>query len=78
MEAINHIKNVSKKKPTVDNIHNYLVNHDLELKKEHLQVFLNNLLEETNVEIYGNRNKEKCHNVKVSVNNFSILQLKKI
>ena len=34
LEAINHIKNISKKKPTVDNIHKYLVNYDLELKNE--------------------------------------------
>ena len=30
LEAINHIKNISKTKPTVDNIHKYLVNRDLE------------------------------------------------
>ena len=34
LEAINHIKNISKKKPTVDNIHKYWVNYDLELKNE--------------------------------------------
>ena len=59
LEAINHIKNISKKKPTVDNIHRYLVNHDLDLEKELLQVFLDNLQEEDNVEIYRSRNKEK-------------------
>ena len=74
--AINHIKNISKKKPTVDNIHKYLVNHDLDLEMELLQVFLDNLQEEDNVEIYGNRNKEKCYNVKVSANTSSITTTK--
>ena len=46
LEAINHFKNISKKKLTVDNIHKYLVIHDLELEKELLQVFLDNLQEE--------------------------------
>ena len=79
LEAINHIKNISKKKPTVDNIHKYLVNHDLDLEKELLQVFLDNLQEEDNVEIYGSRNKEKCYNVMVSANKTPVLlQVKKI
>ena len=39
LKAINHIKNISKKKPTADQIHKYLANHDLELEKELLQVF---------------------------------------
>lgn len=43
LEAINHITNVSKKKPTVDSIHKYLVNHDVEDEEELLQVFLDNL-----------------------------------
>ena len=76
LEAINHFKNISKKKLTVDNIHKYLVIHDLELKKELLQVFLDNLQEEDNVEIYGSRNKEKCYNVKFSANNSSIIIIK--
>ena len=25
LEAINHVKNISKKKPTIENIHKYLV-----------------------------------------------------
>ena len=54
LEAINHIENISKKKP-VDNIHKYLVIHDLELEKELLQVFLDNLQEEDYVEIYGSK-----------------------
>ena len=76
LEAINHFKNISKKKLTVDNIHKYLVIHDLELAKELLQVFLDNLQEEDNVEICGNRNKEKCYNVKFSANNSSIISIK--
>ena len=76
LEAISHIKNISKKKSTVDNIHKYLVNHDLELKKEFLQVFLDNLQEEDDVEIYGSKNKEKWYNVKVSANNSSITTTK--
>ena len=39
LEAINHIKNISKKKSTADLIYKYLANHDLELEKEILQVF---------------------------------------
>ena len=76
LEAINHITNISKKKPTVDSIHKYLVNHDVEDEEELLQVFLDNLQQEDNVEIYGNRNKEKCYNVKVSENNSSITTTK--
>lgn len=76
LEAINHITNISKKKPTVDSIHKYLVNHDVEDEEELLQVFLDNLQQEDNVEIYGNRNKEKCYNVKVSENNSSIATTK--
>ena len=72
MEAINHIKNISKKKPIADNIHKYLANYDLELEKELLQVFIDNLQEEDNVGIYGSRNKEKCCNVKVGAGNSSI------
>ena len=43
LEAINHSTNISKKKPTVDSIHKYLVNHDVEDEEELLQVFLDNL-----------------------------------
>ena len=46
LEAIDHIKNISKKKSTVDNNRKYLVNHDLDLEKELSQVFLDNLQEE--------------------------------
>ena len=53
-----------------------MVNHDLELEKELLQVFLDNLQEEDNVEIYGSRNKKKCYNVKVSASNSSITTTK--
>ena len=59
-----------------ENIHKYLINHDLELEKEPLQVFLDNLQENDNVEIYGSRNKEKCYNVKSSANNSSITSTK--
>ena len=78
METINHIKNIRKKKPSVGNIHKYLVNHDLKLEMELLQVFLDNLQQEDNVEIYGSKNKEKCYIVKVSANNSSITTTKKI
>ena len=43
LEAINHITNISKKKPIVDSIHKYLVNHVVEDEEELLQVFLDNL-----------------------------------
>ena len=46
LEPIDHIKNISKKKSTVDNNRKYLVNHDLDLEKELSQVFLDNLQEE--------------------------------
>ena len=52
LEAMNRVKNISKKKPTVDNIHKYLVNHDLDLEMKLLQAFLDNLEEEENVEIF--------------------------
>ena len=76
LEAINHIKYISKKKPTVDNLHKHLVNHDLHLEMELLEVFLDNLQEEDNIEICGSRNKEKCNNVKIRVNNSSITTTK--
>ena len=66
LEAINHIKNISKKKPTIENIHKYLVKHQLTLEKVLLQVLLGNLVEENNLEIYESNSNEICYNVKKS------------
>lgn len=41
-----------------------------------MQVFLDNLQEADNVEIYESRNKEKCYNVKATANNSSITETK--
>ena len=43
LEAITHVKNISKKKPTIENIHKYLVKHQLTFDKVLLQVILDNL-----------------------------------
>ena len=64
LEAINHVKNISKKRPTIENIHKYLVKHQLTLEKVLLQVLLDNLLEENNLEIYESNRNEICYNVK--------------
>ena len=64
LEAINHVKNISTKKPTIENIHKYLVKHKLTLEKVLLQVLLDNLVEENSLEIYENNSNEICYNVK--------------
>ena len=51
LEAIIHVKNISKKKPTIESIHKYLVKHQLTFDKVLLQVLLDNLVEENNLEI---------------------------
>ena len=33
LEAVNHVKNISKKKPTIENIHKYLIKPQLTLDK---------------------------------------------
>ena len=44
LEAIIHVKNISKKKPTIENIiHKYLVKHQLTFDKVLLQVLLDDL-----------------------------------
>ena len=43
LEAIIHVKNISKKKPTIGNIHKYLVKHQLTFDKVLLQVLLDDL-----------------------------------
>ena len=60
------MKNISKKKPTIENIHKYLVKHQLTLEKVLLQVLLGNLEEENNLEIYESNSNEICYNVKKS------------
>ena len=60
----NHVKNISKKKPAIENIHKYLVKHQLTLDKVLLQVLLDNLVEENNLEIYESNSNEICYNVK--------------
>ena len=64
LEAIIHVKNISKKKPTIENIHKYLVKHQLTLDKVLPQVLLDNLVEENNLEIYESNSNEICYNVK--------------
>ena len=64
LEAINHVKNISKKKPTKENIHKYLVKYQLTLEKVLLQVLLDNLVEENKLEIYESNSNEICYNVK--------------
>ena len=64
LEAIIHVKNISKKKPTIGNIHKYLVKHQLTFDKVLLQVLLDNLVEENNLEIYESNSNEICYNVK--------------
>ena len=64
LETINHVKNISKKKYTIENIHKYLVKHQLTLEKVLLQELLDNLVEENNLEIYKSNSNEICYNVK--------------
>ena len=64
LETINHMKNISKKKPAIENIRKYLVEHQLTLEKVLLQVLLDNLIEENNLEIYESNSNEICYNVK--------------
>ena len=64
LEAIIHVKNISKRKPTIENIHKYLVKHQLMLDKVLLQVLLDNLVEENHLEIYESNSNEICYNVK--------------
>ena len=64
LEAINHVKNISKKKSTIENIHKYLVNHQLTLERVLLQELLDNLVEENNLEIYESNSNEICYNAK--------------
>ena len=63
------MKNISKKKPTIENIHKYLVKHQLTLDKVLLQdtsttLLLDNLVEENNLKIYESNSNETCYNVK--------------
>ena len=58
------MKNISKKKPTIENIHKYLVKHQLTLDKVLLQVLLDNLVEENNLKVYESNSNEICYNVK--------------
>ena len=58
------MKNISKKKPTIENICKYLVKHQLRLDKVLLQVLLDNLVEENNLEIYESNSNEICYSVK--------------
>ena len=64
LEAINHVKNISNKKSTIENIHKYLVKHQLTLEKVLLQVLLDNLIEENNLYIYESNSNKICYNVK--------------
>ena len=57
----NHVKNISKKKPAIENIHKYLVKPQLTLDKVLLQVLLDNLVEENNLEIYESNSNEICY-----------------
>ena len=66
IEAIIHGKNISKKKPTIENIHKYFVKHQLTLDKVRLQVLLENIVEEKNLGIYESNSNEICYNVKKS------------
>ena len=49
LEAINHVKNITNKKSTIENINKYLVKHQLTLEKALLQVLLDNVIEENNL-----------------------------
>ena len=49
LEAINQVKNISKKKPTKQIIHKYLLKHELILEKVLLQVLLNYQVEGYNL-----------------------------
>ena len=64
LEAITHVKNISKKKPTIENIHKNLVKYQFTLDKVLLQVLLDNLREGNNLETYENNSNEICCNVK--------------
>ena len=64
LEAIIHVKNISKKKPTIENIHKYLVEHQLMLDKVLIQVLLDNLVEENNLETCESNINKICYNVK--------------
>ena len=63
-EAIKYIKSISKKKPTLQNIHKYLVKQQLTLENDFLQVLLDVLVEENNLEIYKSNINETCYNIK--------------
>ena len=64
LEAIIHVKNISKKKTTIENNHKYSVKYQLTIDKALLQVLLDNLVEENNLEIYESNNNEICYNIK--------------
>ena len=70
LEAIDHIKSVSKKKPTKERILKYMARSNLKLQEEVLQMLLDNLEEEGILENRGD-DSNQCFYLKESIESYT-------